>query len=239
MNTSLVDQVAPSNSRVKKAGSQIRKALRGDGPHNAEAFLAAIKILEQHRATFRTPLVSANNGLRSMVRVLQLEGVVSQRLKRMPTIINKLTREPTLALDRMHDIGGCRVVLPCHADIYSLAERLTSKRPVRSIHDYIKDPRESGYRGLHVVVEYGRRLPRPIEIQLRTEAMHLWATTVEDISANQGINYKMDGSSPMQEFLECYARLLEHQDLGTVPPPELFDEYATLLERAFGRGDDD
>lgn len=35
---------------------------------------------------------------------------VSQRLKRVPTIMNKLLSEPTLPLSRMHDIGGCRAI---------------------------------------------------------------------------------------------------------------------------------
>lgn len=197
----------PSGNQVKKAGSQVRKALRTEVGDPA-AFIDAIHTIQRHRGTFRGPLVTANNGLRSMANTLGLDGKVSQRLKRMVTILNKLGREPTLALDRMQDIGGCRVVLKTRADVYRLAERLQSLRPTLRVNDYIQEPRQSGYRGVHVIVEYGR-CPRPIEVQLRTEPMHLWATLVEDISGNSGINYKMDGATPMQTFLECYARVLE------------------------------
>lgn len=223
----------PSGNQVKKAGSQIRKVYRGEIT-DGETFLKAIDTIERHRATFKHPLVTANNGLRSMVRTLRLDGQVSQRLKRMATILDKVKREPNLSLERMQDIGGCRVVVPSRSDVYRLSEHLQRLHPEARLSDYIESPRQSGYRGVHVVVEYGA-CPRPIEVQIRTRAMHQWATTVEDISGNQGINYKMDGATPMQLFLECYARLLDCVDRDVDVPESLLDEYGTLLNRAFGQ----
>lgn len=229
---------APSSSRVKRAGSLVRRAFRDGQLTDLDAINEAIEIIVQHRATFAGPLVTANNGLRSMVRTLGLHGKVSQRLKRMSTILDKLQREPTLALDRMQDIGGCRVVLPTRDEVYALARRLQDRRPVLKVRDYIQDPRRSGYRGLHVIVEYGRQCPRPIEIQLRTESMHRWATVVEDLSGSSGVNYKQDGETTMQEFLECYARLLEQVELKMSVPEALLQEYDTLFSRAFERETD-
>ncbi len=227
----------PSSSQVKRAGSLVRRARREgvDSACSLAALAEAIQTIEQHRATFKTPLVTANNGLRSMVRTLGLDGKVTQRLKRMATILDKLSREPTLALDRMQDIGGCRVVLPRRTDVLELAAHIERVKTPTRISDYIAEPRRSGYRGIHIIVEYGRSCPRPVEIQLRTVAMHQWATTVEDISGNQGINYKMDGTAPMQRFLECYARLLDCIDSEIPFTDGLVDEYETLLARAFGR----
>lgn len=223
----------PSSSKVKRAGSLVRKASRG-GQWEADAMLEAIEIIEAHRATFKTPLVTANNCLRSFVKTLGLKDAqVSQRLKRMQTILNKLNREPTLALDRMQDIGGCRVVLPTRSDVDSLVAYLGKHSRTIRLTDYVAKPRASGYRGVHVVMEYGP-CPRPIEVQIRSAAMHKWATTVENISGESGINYKMDGATPMQLFLECYARVLECVDLEIPPPPELLPEYERLLRTAFG-----
>lgn len=223
----------PTSSQVKRAGHLVRQALRGDPIPDLDKLTEAIRIIEAHRATFKQPLVTANNGLRSMVRTSGLKGQVSQRLKRMATILDKLDREPTLALDRMQDIGGCRVVLPTRDAVYRLRDHLAHVRqPIRE-RDYISEPRMSGYRGIHVVVEYGTQCPRMIEIQLRTEAMHQWATAVEEISGSSDVNYKMDGATPMQRFLECYARVLECEDLGTSPGPNLVEEYGKLLAEAF------
>ncbi len=223
----------PTASQVKKAGKLLRQARRAHEIDDINKVIAAIDIIEAHRATFKTPLVTANNGLRSMVRTLGLDGQVSQRLKRMSTILDKLVREPTLALDRMQDIGGCRVVLPTRDAVYRLRDRLVGRRPPLRESDYIAEPRMSGYRGVHVVVEYGTTCPRPIEVQLRTRAMHQWATAVEEISGNSQVNYKMDGATPMQRFLECYARLLECVDLEVAPGSDLVDEYGRLLNEAF------
>lgn len=223
----------PTASQVKRAGRLVRQARRGHGIDDLAKVIEAIEVIEAHRATFKSPLVSANNGLRSMVRTLHLDGQVSQRLKRMSTILDKLDREPTLALDRMQDVGGCRVVLRSRADVYSLRDRLVSRRPLVRESDYIAKPRMSGYRGLHVVVEYGATCPRLIEVQLRTGMMHQWATAVEEISGTSQVNYKMDGATPMQRFLECYGRLLECADLDEPPSRQLLDEYGKLLNEAF------
>jgi len=125
--------------------------------------------------------------------------------------------------------------LPSRDDVYALADHLSKVRQPLRISDYIAEPRQSGYRSLHVVVEYGDP-PRPVEIQLRTARMHAWATTVEDLSGNQGVNYKMDGTSTVQVFLECYARYLECYELGQTPTSELIDEYARLYGQAFKGG---
>lgn len=195
----------------------------------------ALNVVESHRASFRQPLVTANNGLRSFVRTLGIDGKISQRLKRMMTILDKVCREPTLALNNMQDIGGCRVVVPTRDDVWRLSEHIQKRKTPIRVSDYITTPRQSGYRGVHVIVDYGRNgLVRPIEIQIRTEVMHEWAVTVEDLSGNQGTNYKRDGTDPMQLFLECYARMLECIELGRVPSAELNSEYKRLLDNAFG-----
>jgi len=47
-------------------------------------------------------------GLRSVVGTEGCTVEVTQRLKRVPTIVDKLRREPTMQLASMQDIGGCR-----------------------------------------------------------------------------------------------------------------------------------
>lgn len=87
-------QNVPSKSQVKKAGSSIRRYLRGDVTDQA-VFDAAVKTVEAWRAAHSGPLVKANNGLRSRARTVGVDARVSQRLKRSQTILDKLEREPT------------------------------------------------------------------------------------------------------------------------------------------------
>ena len=64
-----------------------------------------------------------------MVRTLGCPGRVTQRLKRMATILDKLERESSLALDKMQDIGGCRAVLTCVDDVWRLRDRIVKVHP--------------------------------------------------------------------------------------------------------------
>ncbi|MET8519510.1 hypothetical protein [Nocardioides sp. NPDC004968] len=109
----------PSKSQVKKAGSTLRKCLRGDLA-DVDAFVGALDTVEDWRRAHSVPLVSANNGLRSRCRTIGVEAEVTQRLKRSQTILDKLRRQPTLDLSRMQDIGGCRAVVNGKDDLRRL-----------------------------------------------------------------------------------------------------------------------
>lgn len=63
--------------------------------------------------------------------------------------------------------------------------------------NYVDRPRNSGYRAIHIVVVQDGRM---IEIQLRTQRMHLWAELVESLSGVLGTNYKQDGDSLVQDY---------------------------------------
>src|SRR4051812_38454 len=101
---------APSKSQVNKAGRCVRRWLRGDLKTTQEV-IDALSVLIRYRAAHQYPLGKATMGLRSMVKSEGCAVEVSQRLKRAPTIVDKIGREPTLPLASMQDIGGCRAVL--------------------------------------------------------------------------------------------------------------------------------
>lgn len=230
----------PSASQVNKAGSVLRKWLRGDistkgagTPDDPYVFdervVRAVDVLVEWRALHSRALVKANNGLRSMVRSEGCEIEVTQRLKRIPTIMNKLEREPTLALSRMQDIGGCRAVLGSIDEIRRVQERLCKRRPVISISDYVVQRRESGYRGVHVVVEYA---DRAIEIQLRTRVMHEWAITVERQASRTALHLKSDGDHPVQQLMKAIAEAMEIEETGGIVDGALLTEVARLRQAA-------
>lgn len=207
----------PSKNQIKKAGSTIRKYYRGEV--EIEAAIAALELVEEWRAAHYVPLVSANNGLRSRARTAGVEAEITQRLKRRQTILEKVQREPTLDLSRMQDIGGCRAVVASIEDLRCLETRLKNGRiPVVGGADYIEHPRQSGYRGVHVVVEYQER---QIEIQLRTETMHSWALAAEKYSGLLGENLKQDGTHPVQLFLRTASEMMALTETGQEIPDEL------------------
>ena len=129
---------------------------------------------------------------------------MSQRLKRMPTILEKITsRESKLDLSRMQDIGGCRVVLSSNE--ISELRRLEACVRERWVQDQ-----------------------RLIEIQLRTQRMHQWAQRVEGLSAAFGTNYKQDGESLVQEYARLTAKMYIALDAGEIPVHEDRQQFERL-----------
>lgn len=112
---------------------------------------------------------------------------IKTRIKSPESIREKLQRRKLpMNIDsiesELNDIAGIRVICSFTDDIYMLADCLLSQDDVTLIErkDYIKNPKENGYRSLHLVVEVPiflqneKRLMK-VEVQLRTIAMEFWA----------------------------------------------------------------
>ena len=115
------------------------------------------------------------------------------RLKSVESIRGKLSRKglpvtPDAAGSALHDIAGLRVVLGDTQQVYAFA-RLICESPVAELcglRDYIAHPKRSGYRSLHLIlrvpVSLGReQLLVPVEVQLRTASMDIWASIEHDM----------------------------------------------------------
>jgi putative GTP pyrophosphokinase len=190
----------------------------------------SLGVLLDHRAAHRVPLTKATMGLRSVVRTEQCEVEVSQRLKRVPTIIDKLGREPTMQLANMQDIGGCRAVLNSIDEVRRVQRRLARNRPPLRVSDYIAEPRSSGYRGVHVMVEYDNR---PVEVQLRTQVMHEWAITVERLGGRLGEDLKSGyGPQPVLDLMEGISEVMAVEERGGIVGQEALDRLSDLRQAA-------
>jgi putative GTP pyrophosphokinase len=67
----------------------------------------------------------------------------------------------------MHDIGGVRALLPTLRHVYAVGRRLRKSWTIIKVRDYIDEPKDTGYRALHLIV---KRKGYAIEVQLRTIA---------------------------------------------------------------------
>lgn len=205
---------------MKKAGSTIRRFIRGVDGVTMEDYARALEVMEAWRASHTLPLATASMGVRSRVRTLGLDAKVTQRLKRRSTILEKLSeRETTLDFSRMQDIGGCRAVLNTPTELRRLQDRLCNGRvTILRVDDYIEAPRQSGYRAVHIVAEFRGR---PIEVQLRTTAMHAWAQSVEEWSGRLGCNFKQDGGHPVQLLYAEISSVQALLEAGLSAPTDL------------------
>ena len=147
-----------------------------------------IDVIDNWRAAHAYPLQIFYNTLRYRARKIHRTPLVTQRTKRFVSILTKLDREPDMKLSQMQDIGGCRAVLPTLGHVRRL-EKVYYTRPFEhealNHKDYIEHPQKSGYRSLHLKYKYKGAGEKSvyndlkIEIQLRTELQHTWATAVE------------------------------------------------------------
>ena len=127
---------------------------------------------------------------------------ITSRIKDPMSIAEKLQRKGLpLTVDNMvnklYDIAGIRVTCPFISDVYHVTQMLLQQDDIDLIEmkDYIKNPKPSGYRSLHVIVKVGvyfsdQKREIPVEIQIRTIAMDFWA------SLEHQLHYKKDYEMP-------------------------------------------
>ena len=205
-----------------------------DGPPGDDVF-EAYQMLVDFRAAHQYPLIKATVGLRSMVSTAGCKVEVTQRLKRIPTILNKLVREPEMELGRMQDIGGCRAVLASISEVWAVERRLQRamvKRTGRQARtkDYIAKPRASGYRGVHVIVQYDAK---NIEVQLRTQVMHQWAIAVEKLSWRVRDDLKSDtGPREVRDWLRAVSEAMAIEETGGTVSQAVLADLNGLRESA-------
>ncbi len=137
---------------------------------------------------------------------------VKTRTKSPESIVKKLKKngyDVTIQnmVEHCNDIAGVRIVCSFTSDIYRIAEMLGRQSDVTvvSIKDYIKNPKESGYKSYHMHITIpvylsDRTVDTKVEVQIRTLGMDFWA------SLEHKIYYKFEGKAPdyiSRELREC------------------------------------
>lgn len=197
---------------VRRAGGVIAGDLSWTA-ENQQRIREAFSIANQWRDSHAHPMRSIHQTLRSHIRLREVEGFTAARLKRMNAIRGKLRRMQgrKLGLETFQDLGGCRAIMRSMQDAETLITAL--KERCRHVlwdqNDYIHEARPTGYRSHHLKFEFrgvgdrkvynGRR----VEVQIRTDLQHSWATAVEAIGLFRGEELKSGKGSP--EWLRLFA----------------------------------
>lgn len=173
-----------TKSEVNRAGDIFRThedALTAD-------LTSALDVINNWRSSHSFPLNTFQNDLRHKAIRIDTKSLISQRIKRLAAIQLKLRLQPTMTLSQMQDIGGCRAVVRTVRGVYRLVDLFTKSRfhhTLRRTTDYVKTPRTSGYRSVHLLYNYQGRVAvyngLQIEVQIRSQLQHAWATAVETV----------------------------------------------------------
>ncbi len=146
---------------------------------------------------------------------------IKSRLKTFKSIRDKLLKNdfPLTVKsleENLNDVAGVRVICSFERDVYLLAEALLSQDDIELIakKDYISNPKENGYRSLHLIVAVpiylvNEKRTMRVEIQLRTIAMDSWATLEHQLRYKKNIEF----TEEMAEELYLCSKLSAELDM--------------------------
>lgn len=185
----------------------------------------SLEIIDNWRASHAYPLSTIYKDLVKQ----NPDAIVAQRLKRLESITAKIERFPDMQLYKMQDLGGARVILDTIDQVYETVEKykcFTSHTNIfKREYDYIKNPKESGYKSYHMVYQYHNETDDTynknmfIEIQVRTKLQHIWATAVEMMGLYTRSNLKSSqGNTDILRFLTLASSVFALQEGMPVCP---------------------
>ena len=136
-----------------------------------ETYREVALLLDQKRAERESYVQQLRTQLEAELKSQGIRATVQGRPKHIYSIVKKM-RGKSLDFDQVFDIRALRVVVPQVRDCYAALSWVHSRfAPMTDeFDDYIAKPKPNGYQSLHTVVTDAAGLP--IEIQIRTEAMH-------------------------------------------------------------------
>jgi GTP pyrophosphokinase len=129
------------------------------------------KLLDEKRTERESNMQRLREQVQTELAAQNIKASVQGRPKHIYSIVKKM-RGKSLDFSQVFDIRAMRVIVSNVADCYeALSWVHSSFAPITSeFDDYIAKPKPNGYQSLHTVVRDGSG--RPIEIQIRTQAMH-------------------------------------------------------------------
>ena len=151
---------------------------------------------------------------------------IKRRIKTPESIVKKLKRygyESTIdnMVNYVNDIAGIRIVCSFTSDIYRMAEMIGKQNDltVVSVKDYIKHPKESGYKSYHMLVTVpiflsDRVVDTKVEIQIRTIAMDFWASLEHKLRYKKHINNSEEIADKLKHVADVITEMdCEMQDI--------------------------
>lgn len=147
-----------------------------------ESIIMIIKdiiLVREQSLTFFKAILSVVSYVYGMTYKEFYESDYDQFKKVLDSVLKKIGNDYAL----LHDIIGVRIICSFVDEIYEVKDWINSSFEVVQVRDYLRHPKPSGYRSLHVIIKVDGCL---VEIQVRTIALDFWA------NLEHQIHYKKD-----------------------------------------------
>lgn len=143
---------------------------------------------------------------------------IKTRIKSFDSITEKLERknlpfEVDSVENYINDVAGIRVICTFPEDVYLLADALLKQDDIMLIKqkDYIAEPKENGYRSLHLIVSIPvffakQKRDMQVEVQIRTMAMDFWASLEHQLRYKNDLSCCDDLAFQLQNCAEVISR---------------------------------
>lgn len=143
---------------------------------------------------------------------------ISSRVKSKESIVYKIHKKGlpmtgNTLIHNVRDIAGVRVVCPFIEDVYSVARMLVKQKDIEVIEvkDYIREPKENGYRSLHLIITVNVEFAEtshniPVEIQIRTIAMDFWASTEHQLRYKKNKEFPREAQKKLKKCADLMAQ---------------------------------
>ena len=204
-----------------------------------ETYREVARLLDEKRIEREGYVEQLRGQLEAELRSQGIGATVQGRPKHIYSIVRKM-RGKSLDFDHVFDIRALRVVVPSVPDCYAALSWVHSRfQPItEEFDDYIAKPKANGYQSLHTIVRevVDGQPARPIEIQIRTQAMHdhaehgvaaHWAYKEAGAKGYAGVS----ASGAYDAKIAVLRQLLawERDLAGAKPGKDLFDDRIYVL----------
>ena len=193
-------------------------------PEGAEQYFEQLKNFQEMMMRYHCAILEVQTKLQVLNNDMSVRHsrnpieFVKTRIKNPKSIAEKLKRmglEVNVGnmVRNLNDVAGVRVVCSFIDDIYEVAHMLARQSDVKVIRvkDYIKNPKENGYRSYHMIIEIpvffsDKTMNMRVEIQIRTIAMDFWASLEHELKYKKDIEWSKEIGEELRECAETINR---------------------------------
>lgn len=193
----------------------------------AKLYFDKIKVYEEMMMRYQCAILEIETKLKVLSSDMSVRynrnpiEFIKSRIKKPESIASKLERKGfdvsiKNMIQQINDVAGIRVICSFIDDIYEIAAMLSRQNDVTvlEVKDYIKNPKASGYRSYHMIVEIpiffsDTTMNMRVEIQIRTIAMNFWASLEHELTYKNDIN---DAEKLRRKLYKC-AETINKTDL--------------------------